>query len=378
MANRKSTADWGGFAFFLILAGLGWWWWTDQKKPAAPPVIPPVVTASVPISQTAAQGSPTSPLATPAAAQTPVRGEIPLEADAGTFVIPVIINGAISLKFTIDSGAADVTIPSDVASTLMRAGTISADDYVGSQTFVLADGSEVPSPEFRIRSLRVGNVVLHNVVASITSTNGSLLLGQSFLKRLKDWSVDNNRHVLLLEANPESDSSVGATSVVASTVAETAPTAGPSAPQDSVASMQSNSNGAVMRFYAAWSDPTDPDGQTVRSYFGDRVNFYGKPIDVSTLMSGEILRFARRWPIRSYTVRPDSLQSQCSSETGVCRVVGVVDWSVASATRSRQSRGTASFSMTLSGGRIVAENGRVLSRSMASAPGTPGAQSDQP
>ena len=127
------------------------------------------------------------------------RFEVLLEDDGGTFVVPVTINDTIALKFTIDSGAMDVTIPSDVASTLVRAGTISAADYVGSKTFVLADGSEVPSPEFRIRSLRVGTLVLHDVVASFTNDKGSLLLGQSFLTRLKGWSVDNARHVLVLD-----------------------------------------------------------------------------------------------------------------------------------------------------------------------------------
>jgi hypothetical protein len=39
---------------------------------------------------------------------------IPLLVQGGTFVIPVQINGQITLNFTIDSGAADVSIPADV------------------------------------------------------------------------------------------------------------------------------------------------------------------------------------------------------------------------------------------------------------------------
>jgi hypothetical protein len=51
--------------------------------------------------------------------------ELPLKKDGGTFVVPVQINGAITLNFTIDSGAADVSVPADVFSTLTRTGTIS-------------------------------------------------------------------------------------------------------------------------------------------------------------------------------------------------------------------------------------------------------------
>ena len=47
--------------------------------------------------------------------------------------------------------------------------------------------------------LRVGDRVLENVIGSVASTKGSLLLGQSFLGRFKSWSIDNGRHALLLE-----------------------------------------------------------------------------------------------------------------------------------------------------------------------------------
>jgi hypothetical protein len=45
-----------------------------------------------------------------------------------TFVVPIEINGAITLDFTVDSGAADVSVPAGVFSTLMRTGTIKASE----------------------------------------------------------------------------------------------------------------------------------------------------------------------------------------------------------------------------------------------------------
>jgi predicted aspartyl protease len=99
----------------------------------------------------------------------------------------------------LDSGAADVSIPADVVLTLMRTGTLSAADFLGNQTYRLADGSTVPSQTFRIKSLKVGDKSVENVTASIAPVEGSLLLGQSFLKRFKSWSIDNQRQVLVLE-----------------------------------------------------------------------------------------------------------------------------------------------------------------------------------
>jgi clan AA aspartic protease (TIGR02281 family) len=117
----------------------------------------------------------------------------------GTYVVPVLINNAISLNFVVDSGAADVSIPADVAMTLMRTGTLAKSDFIGHQTYVLADGRKMPSAIFRIRSLKVGDKVVENVRANVAPVKGSLLLGQSFLGRLKSWSVDNQRHALLFE-----------------------------------------------------------------------------------------------------------------------------------------------------------------------------------
>jgi hypothetical protein len=75
---------------------------------------------------------------------------------------------------------------------------VTDEDFLGKQTYVLADGSKVPSQQFRIRSLKVGNKAIENVVASIASVNATILLGQSFLSKFKSWSVDNEKHTLIL------------------------------------------------------------------------------------------------------------------------------------------------------------------------------------
>jgi predicted aspartyl protease len=139
---------------------------------------------------------------------------IALKREQGTFVVPVVLNGSLTLNFTIDSGAADVSIPSDVVSTLVRTGTIEDGDFIGSQQYQLADGSVQRARRIRIRSLRVGSVELQNVVASEAPLAGMPLLGQSFLARLPSWSIDNQRHVLVI------DQSTGNTSATSASPAE--------------------------------------------------------------------------------------------------------------------------------------------------------------
>jgi gag-polyprotein putative aspartyl protease/Sel1 repeat len=124
---------------------------------------------------------------------------IPMLRQGGTFVVPVLINGKIELSFVVDSGAADVSIPADVVRTMIRSGTLDEKDFGATKTYILADGSRVQSRTFRIRSLKVGDRVIENVMGSEAHIAGDLLLGQSFLGKFKSWSIDNTKHALVLE-----------------------------------------------------------------------------------------------------------------------------------------------------------------------------------
>jgi clan AA aspartic protease (TIGR02281 family) len=135
-------------------------------------------------------------------AQTASGGSIlvPLQKEGGgLYTVPVIINNSVKLNYTVDSGASSVTVPSDVFSTLSRTGTIQETDFIEPITVTLADGSQKQSFTFRIKSLRVANTVVEDVTGSIGEPHAGLLLGQSFLQRFKSWSIDNARHVLVLE-----------------------------------------------------------------------------------------------------------------------------------------------------------------------------------
>ena len=55
--------------------------------------------------------------------------------DGGVLKVPARINGAITLDFVLDSGAADVSIPTDVFLTLIRIGSIEQRDLLGKQNF---------------------------------------------------------------------------------------------------------------------------------------------------------------------------------------------------------------------------------------------------
>lgn len=314
----------------------------QSAQPAQAPAAPQLVVAGAPV---AIRGD-------------AVSTEVPLEEDGGTYVVPVSINDTISLKFTIDSGAADVNLPSDVVTTLIRSGTITKDDYIGDKTFVLADGTRVPSAEFRIRSLKIGTLVLHDVVGSVGDPRGSLLLGQSFLSRLSTWSFDNGRHSLLLKAAPgEAEHASGPPAPVA--VSAPLNTEGQSASTASAAADEGPTARAV-EFLRAWSNPQDPDGVGIRAYYAPVVRYYGKPSTVDEVML-EKVKFAKRWPARTYVARPGTIVVTCTDER-TCSVTGVLDWQAENLAYGRRSTGVAAFGMVLRDGLIASETGTVMSR----------------
>lgn len=167
-----------------------------------PAVAEPSPTAETPQQNTAAPDTLTpsgKSAPTPGNPASSAESDVPLIEDGGTFKVPVLINGVISLNFIVDSGAADVAIPADVVMTLVRSGTLKSADFIGSKTYRLADGSTLPSPNFLIRNLTVGEFTLHDVRASMVGVQGGLLLGQSFLSRFQTVSFDYKGHKLILK-----------------------------------------------------------------------------------------------------------------------------------------------------------------------------------
>jgi clan AA aspartic protease (TIGR02281 family) len=134
-----------------------------------------------------------------------VAGEtIQMQRQGGTYTVPVQINDAVTLPFVLDTGATSVAIPFDVFLTLLRTGTIKKRDFIGTSKYLLADGSEQRSDEFLLHKMTVGNHTIRDVVANVVPMKGDPLLGQSFLEKLPAWTVDNQRHALVLSDRQQS------------------------------------------------------------------------------------------------------------------------------------------------------------------------------
>lgn len=177
------------------------------RPPAQPPRAPPTPGVSIPpeTPRTAPASAPSwapsnwTPPSLPSPASTPTR--IPLQRDNAGDYVEATVNGTQHVRFILDTGCSDVSISQKLVARLRAEGSLTAADSLGTATFNTANG-KVQGERFRLSSLQVGNRTVYNVGGSVTYSSAGddiMLLGQTFLRKFKSWSIDNAKAELVLE-----------------------------------------------------------------------------------------------------------------------------------------------------------------------------------
>ena len=117
----------------------------------------------------------------------------------GVFVLSAHLNGTIPVYFIVDSGAATVQVPEEAVEEMKRNGTLTEADFMGQHRFILADGRTMQQRVFRLRTLQIGDRTMENVLATMGAPKSRALLGQSFLRRLNWWKIDNVKNAIEFE-----------------------------------------------------------------------------------------------------------------------------------------------------------------------------------
>lgn len=124
---------------------------------------------------------------------------IPMEYVNGVYYLKIEVNN-IPMRFIFDTGASIISISQAEAVFLYKQGTLTDEDFVENISFQDANGNVSEGTMVRLRKVKVGNFVLHDVEASVVpNQRAPLLLGQSALKQFGRISIDNNKHQLILE-----------------------------------------------------------------------------------------------------------------------------------------------------------------------------------
>ena len=126
--------------------------------------------------------------------------EIPMKRKpGGTYEVPCTING-LPLKFVFDTGASDVSISSVEAEFMLKNEYLSERDFRGSRKYLTASGSICDGAVICLKEVRVGEVSLKNIEASVVKNQKApLLLGQSALERFGRITIDNENSKIIIK-----------------------------------------------------------------------------------------------------------------------------------------------------------------------------------
>ena len=127
------------------------------------------------------------------------RNVLKMEVQNGVRYVWIEING-IKLKFIFDTGASSICISPAEASVLYRQGTLTKDDIIGTQSFQDATGRISEGARINLREVKIGNIVLENIEATvIDNVNAPLLLGQTVFERFGKIEIDNENNEIIFK-----------------------------------------------------------------------------------------------------------------------------------------------------------------------------------
>lgn len=136
--------------------------------------------------------------------QSSAEERIKMTFESGVYTVPCEVNG-LKLRFVFDTGASDVHLSLIEAAFMLKNGYISPDDFLGTDSYSMADGSIAENAIVNLKEIRIGHVTLRDVRACVSShIDASLLLGQSAIQKLGKYSIDGSE--LVLHNSIESDS----------------------------------------------------------------------------------------------------------------------------------------------------------------------------
>lgn len=117
----------------------------------------------------------------------------------GTFEVPCRING-LPLQMIFDTGASDVTISSVEANFMLKNRYLSEKDIKGKRYYQVASGELSEGAVITLREIKIGDVKLKDVEASVVNNQRApLLFGQSAMERFGTITIDNENNKLIIK-----------------------------------------------------------------------------------------------------------------------------------------------------------------------------------
>jgi clan AA aspartic protease (TIGR02281 family) len=118
---------------------------------------------------------------------------------SGVYEIPCTVND-LPLKFIFDTGAANITISSLDAAFMLKNNYLTEYDFKSKQNYRTASGDIAEGTKIRLRKVKIGDLELSNIEASVIhKQTAPLLFGQSALGKFVNITIDNAKNEIVFE-----------------------------------------------------------------------------------------------------------------------------------------------------------------------------------
>lgn len=107
--------------------------------------------------------------------------------------------GPVVNVWLLDCGATDMLVSDTMINKLIQLKLVSINDFLGQQTYTIANGKQILCDVYSINNVQVGNFTVNNLIIGASKEADVFLLGKTFLNKFRRWSIDNQRERLILE-----------------------------------------------------------------------------------------------------------------------------------------------------------------------------------
>lgn len=122
--------------------------------------------------------------------------EVPFTKEGNVCKVKCTINN-LPFHFIFDTGASNVSISSVEATFMLKNDYLAVSDIIGRQNYMTADGNITEGTVINLRDVKLGNIHLNDIKASVVKNQSApLLLGQSVFSKLGKIEIDNDNKVL--------------------------------------------------------------------------------------------------------------------------------------------------------------------------------------
>lgn len=130
-------------------------------------------------------------------AENVVMHEVPIiKQSSKTYLIKASIND-LPMDFILDTGCSDISISSVESDFMLKNGYLKESDFKGKTRYTNATGEVHTAKEILIREIKLGDLILHNLKASvIPNQKAPLLLGQNVLTKFGKVEIDHKNQML--------------------------------------------------------------------------------------------------------------------------------------------------------------------------------------